>query len=116
LLEFEDGGARLMHRRFMKPISEGKSAKAAARLLMQKFPEQPVVSVRLRATKLQPARHVQVGLDGMKSTAERVRSADSAFQYIRQVFGDQAIEKANERPVERRKRVLAAWSQMYGWR
>lgn len=116
VLEFEDGGIRLLKRRFTKPLTNGLTVVCGARLLLSRFPEHPVTCLRLRTPGLKPAKHAQLGFDGLKSKHERERNALVAVQSLCQVFGDHAIELATERPVLRRRQVLSAWSELNGWR
>lgn len=116
VLEFEDGGLRHVRRHFAKPISDVRTAVCAARLLLSRLPEQPVVSLRLRAPQLEVAAAAQLGLHGLKSRKESSQNAHVAALQIREQFGPQSIELAAARPTPRRKQVLAAWQEVYGWR
>jgi len=113
--EFANGGRRRIKRSFIKSYFHPFSVRCAIKLMTQKFPEHPVERVRLIATEIEPADGIQMGLEGMKSRLERVRSVQSAVQSLQQVFGDGVIERASEKPQERRLKVLSAWREVYGW-
>lgn len=116
LLEFEDGGMRVLRRRFTRPMQHPTSVWAAAKLLLARTPEQPIAALRLRATGLEYSKPVQLGLDGMQSRGERARQAARVVHGLRETFGDQSVVLASQRPTDRRKQVLSAWHDAYGWR
>lgn len=113
--EFANGGRRRISRSFIKSFFHPLTVRCAIKLMTQKFPEHPVERIRLIATEVEPSDGIQMGLEGMKSRRERVRSVHSAVQSLQQVFGDKVIERASEMPQERRSKVLSAWREVYGW-
>lgn len=108
-VELEDGKTKRETRRFSKPISNARTALASLRLLFEAIAE-PVCSLRVRMTNLQRVKEKQGALLGVG------RSHDlSAFQYVRSVFGDRAVQLASEVSVPRRVRVLREWKNATGW-
>jgi len=74
-----------------------------------------ITEIRARMTNLQSSECFQRELSGAHSAAERSSSTAAAFQHIRTVFGDHAIEVAGQLKEPRRKQLLRFWKDATGW-
>lgn len=115
LLEFEDGDALKTARKFMKPMQSARAVYSGLKLLLKSAVERPVVEVRARMPNLAKAERFQRELSGAHSAAERAAGTIAAFNHIRTVFGDHAIEIAGQLKEPRRKAVLRYWKDATGW-
>jgi nucleotidyltransferase/DNA polymerase involved in DNA repair len=143
--EGEDGDVWKNIRKFMKPMQSGKAIYGGMKLISQcgegqhqkafdppqhsiinTSPESPqpsnlkplpllITEIRARMSDLKPAERFQRELSGAHSAVERKSNTLSAFQHIRTVFGDHAIEVAGERKEPRRKQLLRFWKDATGW-
>ena len=109
-------GIETRQRTFTKSLQSIGSIYTAISLTLGDLPQNPILSITLRLPELKPARRVQLELEGngrSRRDAEAVISA--AFQHVRTVFGDGAIQVASQVVEPRRKRVLKAWRDVTGW-
>jgi DNA polymerase IV len=114
-LEHEGFRTTVLRRKFTKPVQNFASALASLRLLLTPPPEESIVSIRVRIENVTESKRVQQELTGRTTSGDRSRGAMAAFQHIKTVFGDSAIQTGNELVEPRRKQVLRAWKDVTGW-
>lgn len=114
-IEHEDFRNTVLRRRFTKPIQNYASALSSLRLLLTPPPEEPIVGMRLRLENVIQSQRIQQELSGKTTRSDRELGATAAFQHIRTVFGDAAIQSGSEIVEPRRKLVLRAWKDATGW-
>jgi DNA polymerase-4 len=112
-LEHEEFLTTVLRRKFTKPIQNYASALASLRLLLTPSPVAPLIGVRIRLENVTQSKRVQQELTGRN--ADREKGAAAAFQHIRTVFGDGAIQTGRDVVEPRRKQVLRAWKDATGW-
>lgn len=123
VLHYEEGGVCRKSRKFVKPMQSARAILAGLRLVYGSAGgergkgkgETLITEIRARMTNLRPAEKFQRELNGAQGQNERQSTSQAAFQHIRTVFGDHAIEIAGERKESRRKRVLRSWKDATGW-
>jgi nucleotidyltransferase/DNA polymerase involved in DNA repair len=108
-------GVTVLKRKFTKPIQNYASALASLRLMLTPPPEVPVTAIRVRLENTTHSKRIQQELTGRTSNGERQLGAIAAFQHIRTVFGDAAIQTGSDIVEPRRKQVLRAWKDATGW-
>lgn len=113
-LEHEEFKTTVLKRKFTKPIQNYASALASLRLVAG-TPEEPIVAVRARLENVTVSKRIQQELTGRTTSDDRERGALAAFQHIRTVFGDTAIQTGSDLVEPRRKQVLRAWKEANGW-
>src|SRR5438105_8488027 len=123
IVETEEGEEKKLHRKFMKPMQTPRAIYAGLKLLLDpvlntstlQHSNTPILTLRIRLSNLQPAEKFQRELSGAYCASERISSTHAAFNHIRTVFGDHAIEVASERKEPRRKLLMRAWKHATGW-
>jgi DNA polymerase IV len=108
-------GVTVLKRKFTKPIQNYASALASLRLMLTPPPEVPVTAIRVRLENTTHSKRIQQELTGRTTNSERQLGAIAAFQHIRTVFGDAAIQTGSDIVEPRRKQVLRAWKDATGW-
>jgi len=126
IIETEEG-EKALHRKFMKPMQTLRAIYAGLKLLIDPIFDcgasaplsrealQRFSCIRIKLSNLKPAERFQCELSGAHSASERSSSTNAAFNHIRTVFGDHAIEVASERKEPRRKLLMRAWKHATGW-
>lgn len=108
-------GATHLARNFTKPIAGYASALSSLRLMLSTPPQTPVARLRARLENVKKVDRIQRELTGRTGEEERSRSAETAFQHVRTVFGDASVQVGGEIAIPRRARVLRAWKDATGW-
>ncbi|HEY3780759.1 MAG TPA: hypothetical protein VGL56_06735 [Fimbriimonadaceae bacterium] len=114
ILEFEEGEIEKKRRKFMKPMQSTKAILSSIKLVAAEI-TQPIGEIRAIMINLEPARRFQRELTGAHTAEERVSSTVAAFNHIRTVFGDHAIEVAGQVREPRRKMLMRFWKDATGW-
>lgn len=110
----ESGKKSHRDRTFMKAIQNERGMISVVRLLAEPFPDERVCELRVQLPSLEKAQRVQSAFSSI--TGDKPASASAAFHYVREVYGDQAVLRASEVEIPRRRRVLKAWAEATGWR
>jgi hypothetical protein len=114
--EMESGEIREKRRRFQKAIRCQRTALASFRLLANMIPEEEMIfRIRVLLPDLKVCPRIQKDLLDHTPTDQRRLSAESAFQAIRTVYGDRAIQEGKDVLLPRRARLLREWKQSLGW-
>lgn len=114
LVEDEEGNRIRISRTFSRPMQSARSIEVALALQLGKVAS-PLAGLYVKMPDLESATRVQKQLTGQLAREERDAGVANAFQHIKTVFGDKAIQVASEIPRERRQSVLQAWKDATGW-
>ncbi len=115
-LEHEGMPPTVLSREFTKPLHTGVSLGSALALLAGSAGETPVVSLRAMVRDLRPVQRRQRDLLGSVAAEVRESGATETVRSLQTAFGDVAIRAASELAIDRRVRVMRAWSDVTGWR
>lgn len=110
-LESEHGDIKILTRTFNKSIACTRTVLSALLQTLGRV-EKPLVSMKLQLSELHRYSVHQPSLFGCLKDGQRMVPA---IQKVKGRFGDHAIALGNERPEERRVRVLRAWKNATGW-
>lgn len=113
-LEFEEGETEKKRRKFTKPMQTTKAIFSSIKLLAADI-NQPIGEIRAIMVNLERAHRFQRELTGAHTADERTSSTVAAFNQIRTVFGDHAIEVASQVREPRRKQLMRFWKDATGW-
>lgn len=118
VVQVEEGLPMSVEREFTKPMHTEREVLTGLRLLLEPVlasAESGVLAIRIQMPRLQHVRKIQTTLDARLPKKERAASSASAFQHIRKVFGDHAIEVASQIAEPRRKLLMRTWKEATGW-
>jgi nucleotidyltransferase/DNA polymerase involved in DNA repair len=115
VVELESGEEIARERTFTKPIRCPRTALAALKLLLDEPLQEPVAGLRVVLRELKRSVRSQLDLMGNGAAGERDHRVDSAFRYVRTVFGEEAVIQASQVQHPRRARVLREWKEGTGW-
>lgn len=111
-----EAGIETRTRTFTKSLQSVGSIYSAVGLTLVPLPDSPLLSITLRLPGLRPARRVQLELQsGQRSRQDSAEGVANAFQHVKSVFGDSAVQVASQMVEPRRKQVLKAWRNVTGW-
>jgi hypothetical protein len=77
--------------------------------------EQPLTSLRVVVPDLRRASARQRSLDG-RSREDLLRNATASVRELQAMYGDNAVQNANDIEQPRRNRLFKAWRDATGWR
>jgi DNA polymerase-4 len=112
--ETEPGIWERRERTFARPMQSPASVFALARLLLNPWPAQPIVSMRLRLPQLETATRSQSGL-GVMANGERRLELEAVVSRVAGTFGQASVGLARNVEEPRRKRLLRVWKDATGW-
>jgi DNA polymerase-4 len=112
--ETEPGIWEKRERTFARPMQSPASVFALARLLLNPWPAQPIVTLRLRLPQLETASRAQSGL-GVMANGERRLELEAVVSRVAGTFGQASVGLARNVEEPRRKRLLRVWKDATGW-
>jgi DNA polymerase-4 len=112
--ESEPGIWEKRERTFARPMQSPASVFALARLLLNPWPAQPIVTMRLRLPQLETASRSQSGL-GVMANGERRHELEAVVSRVAGTFGQASVGLARNVEETRRKRLLRVWKDATGW-
>lgn len=112
-----EAGWTVRTREFAKPLRDPRSVFVGLRLVSGALPpEEPITAIRIRLKDLRRVRVYQPAMISRTGSDDRAVQLNRALNQLQTTFGETAVRRASEVPIERRVRVLKEWSTVLGWR
>jgi nucleotidyltransferase/DNA polymerase involved in DNA repair len=117
-LYIEQEGGRVVGtgRKLPRPTSsEASLSISLLYMLAQTKLTEPIAAVRVSVPRPRLVGRVQRALDASLSVQDRQYSVELATEKVRSVFGQRAVQRADQIEVPRRLKVLHAWKETTDW-